>query len=311
MSKGCILFGELGIIKNSDLMKSVTMTLLAITSRRSSESLSVLLVDTILKTLKRRYPFLQYVTIQKNEGFQTSPGDIIYVDPKIEEIDQETVAKVIESMIRIIVMDLKEKAGLFFVKELRERLGDNYIDYLRGFQVDFDLMQLEIDYAREQRKRRATHQVGIDGGKQEPGSVLGYNWESVANWRYEGDVCTLYDKKGKVLDKLFLDQIIENHVRMITESQEMFQELEQLGELTDEHKQLLKILYSKDIDMDEAQYYMKKTKQEIEDMIHELVEANYLSYVSDNMVSITKKGVNLLLSSEEKKLDGKNLKRVS
>jgi hypothetical protein len=305
MSKGCRLFGEMGIIKNSDLIKSVTMTMLAITSRRSSESLSMLLVDTILKTLKRRYPFLQYVTIQKNEGFQTSPGNIIQIDPEIEAIDQATVARVIESMIRIIVMDLKEKAGLFFVKELRERLGDNYIDALRRYQVDFDLMQLEIDYAREQRKRRATHQIGPNGGKQEPGSVLGYNWESVANWRYEGNVCTLYDKNGKVLDKLFLDQIIENHVRTITESQEMFHEIEQTADLTDEHKQLLKILYSKDLDMEEAQYYLKKTEQQIEDMIHDLVDANYLSYVSNNMVGITKKGVDFLLSSEEEKLDEK------
>jgi hypothetical protein len=298
-------YGERGIVKNSDLMKSVMMTLLAITSRRSSESLSMLLVDTILKTLKRRYPFLEYVTIQKNEGFQSSPGDMIVVDPKIDEVDQTDVAKVIESMIRVIVMDLKEKAGLFFVKELRERLGDNYIDTLKGYQVDFDLMQLEIDYAREQQKRRMARQIGDESRKQEPGTVLGYNWESVANWRYDGNVCILYDKNGKVLDKLFLDQIVEHHVRTITESQELFQEIEQAAELTDEHKQLLKILYSKDIDMEEAQYYLKKTEQQIEDMIHDLVSANYLSYVSNDMVSITKKGVDFLLSSEEAKLDEK------
>jgi len=286
-------------------MRSVTMTLLAITSRRSSESLSVLLVDTIIKTLKRRYPFLEYVTIQKDQELHNSPGDIIRIDAKLEEVDQATVARVIESMIRIIVMDLKEKAGLFFVKELRERIGDNYIDALREYQVDFDLMQLEIDYAREQRKRRAAHQLGAEGGKQEPGSVLGYNWESVANWKYEGNVCTLYDKNGKVLDKLQLDQIIENHVRAITESQEMFQEMEQVVDLTDEHKQLLRILYSKDLDMEEAQYYLKKTQQQIESMIHDLVSANYLSYVSNDMVGITKKGVNFLLSSEEEALDKK------
>ena len=292
----------MGMLKNSDLLKNVTGTLLAITSRRSSESLSVLLVDTIIKTLKRGYPFLEYVTIQKNEGFRGSPVDIIRVDPAIEDVDQATVARVVESMIRIIVMDLREKAGLFFMRELQERLGDNYMDALRGYQVDFDLIQLEMDYAREQRKRRATYQSGSGDRKKEPASVLGYNWESVANWKYEGNVCILYDKNGKVLDKLWLDQIVENHVRMITESQEMFREIEQIGELTNEHRQLLKILYSKDLDMEEAQYYLKKTQQQIEDMIHELVEADYLSYVSNNMVSITKKGVNFLLSSEEEKL---------
>lgn len=298
-------FGEMGIINNSELMKKVTITLLTITSRRSSESLSVLLVDTILKTLTRRYSFLRYVKIQKGEGFQTSLSDMIHIDSEFEAIDQAVVAKVIESMVRVIVMDLKEKAGLFFIKELKERLGDKYIGALRAFQVDFDLLQLEVDYARAQQKRRATHQVGGAGGQQEPGSVLGYNWDNVATWRYEGNICILYDKSGKVLDKLFLDQIVENHVRTITESQEAIQEMEQMEELTDEHVQLLKILYSKDLDMEEAQYYLKKTEQRIEDMIHELINANYLSYVSDNMVSITQKGIDFLLSSEEKKLDGK------
>jgi hypothetical protein len=295
----------MGIIKNSDLMKKVTITLLTITSRRSSESLSVLLVDTILKTLTRRYSFLQYVKIQKEEGFQTASSDIVHIDPKFEAIDQAIIARVIESMVRVIVMDLKEKAGLFYVKELKERLGDSYLEILRTFQVDFDLIQLEVDYARAQQKRRAAHQVGGEAGKQEPVSVLGYNWDNVATWRYEGNVCILYDKNGKVLDKLFLDQIVENHVRTITESQEMFQEMEQMEELTDEHVQLLKILYSKDLDMEEAQYYLKKTEQQIEDMIRELLVANYLSHVSDNMVSITQKGIDFLLSSEEKKLDGK------
>jgi hypothetical protein len=293
----------MGIIRNSDLLKSVTMTLLAITSRRSSESLSVLLVDTILKTLKRRYPFLEYVTIQKGQELHNSPEGLIKIDDKIEEVDQAMVARVIESMIRIIVMDLKEKAGLFFVKELRERIGDNYINVLREYQVDFDLMQLEIDYAREQRKRRAARQLGAEGLKQEPGTVLGYNWESVANWKYDGNVCTLYDKNGKVLDKLQLDQIVENHVRAITESQELLQETDKVADLTDEHRQLLKILYSKDLDMEEAQYYLKKTQEQIEAMIHDLVDANYLSYVSNDMVGITKKGVNFLLSSEEEALD--------
>ena len=286
-------------------MKKVTITLLTITSRRSSESLSVLLIDTILKMLTRRYSFLQHVKIRKEEGFQTVSSNVVHIDPEFEEIDQAIIAKVIESMVRVIVIDLKEKAGLFFIKELKERLGDSYLDALRACQVDFDLVQLEVDYSRSQHKRRAAHQVGEVGGKQEPVTVLGYNWDNVTTWRYEGNVCILYDKNGKVLDKLFLDQIVENHVRTITESAEMFQAMEQMEKFTDEHVQLLKILYSKDLDMEEAQYYLKKTEQQIEDMIHELLNANYLSYVSDDMVSITQKGIDFLLSSEEKKLDGK------
>jgi hypothetical protein len=232
---------------------------------------------------------------------------MIEIDPVFETIDQAVVGKVIESMVRVIVMDLKEKAGLFFIRELKERLGENYVGALKTLQVDFDLLQLEVDYARAQQKRRAAHQVGGAGagGKQETTSVLGYNWDNVATWRYENNVCILYDKNGKVLDKLYLDQIVENHVRTITESQETSQELIKMKDFTDEHLQLLKLLYTKDLDMDEAQYYLKRTQQQIEQMIYELLDANYLSQVSDNMVSITQKGIDYLLSSEEKKLEVK------
>lgn len=296
------------IINNSDLMKHTIKTLLTITSRRASESISILLVDAILKALTSKYDFLKYVKIKTAGGYQDISVDMVLIDPEFEKVDQRAVGKVIESLVRIIVMDLREKAGLFFVKELKERLGENYISLLKNLGVDFELLQLEIDYSRSQQKRRVTHQVGSTGAtekKQQDVGILSYNWENVSTWRIQDNVCMLYDKSGRLLDKLHIDQIIENHVRAITESQETTQEKQKAQDFTEEHLQLLKLLYTRDLDMDEAKYYLKKTQPQIEFMIYELLDANYLKYVSEDMVTITQKGIDYLLSQEEKKLAAK------
>lgn len=291
-------------------MEKVTTTLLTITSRRASESLSVLLVDTILRALTGKYSFLRYVKIKTSEGFQFSPSKMIIVDPEFETVDQAAVGKVIESMVRVIVMDLKEKAGLFFIKELKERLGESYVIALKTVQVDFDLLQLEVDFVRSQQKRRTAHQVGAEGAAQkkpETVSILSYDWDNVSTWRYENNVCTLYDKNGKMLDKLHLDQIIENHIRAITETQEVSQETIKIKYFTEEHLKLLKLLYTKDLDIEEAKYYLKKTQPQIEYMIYELLDANFLKHISDDMVTITPKGIDYLFSEEEKQLAKKGL----
>jgi hypothetical protein len=261
-----------------------------------------------LKALTGKYDFLKYVKIKAAGGYQDISVDMVLIEPEFEKVDQRAVGKAIESLVRIIVMDLREKVGLFFIKELKERLGENYILLLKNLGVDFELLQLEIDYSRSQQKRRTVHQVGDTGGtekKQEAAGILSYNWENVSTWRIQDNVCMMYDKSGKLLDKLHLDQIIENHVRAITDSQETTQEKQKTQDFSGEHLQLLKLLYTKDLDMEEAKYYLKKTQPQIEFMIYELLDANYLKYVSENMVTITQKGIDYLLSQEEKKLIGK------
>jgi hypothetical protein len=208
-----------------------------------------------------------------------------------------------------LYIDLGKKAGLFFIKELKDRLGGDYVSALKGHGVDLDLIQLERDYALKQQKRRESQKTGATGETEKPreeATILGYKWGNVTTWRYENNMCLLYDKNGKLLDKLHLDQIVENHVREITEpevSPEMINEYIKIDE--DQYK-LLKLLYSRDLDMDEAKHMMDKSKPEIEYMVYELISAEFLRHDSDNTVKLTGKGIEYLLSEEEKKSEVKN-----
>jgi len=287
-------------IQNEDLMTQVIKALLLITRRRASGSISVILIDTILKALGERYTFLQQIRITTSVGYGDISSNDIVISSDMNAVDSDLVGKVVESIIRVICMDLKEKAGLFFIKEFKDRLGEKYVTYLKELDVDLDLLQLEIEYERTQRRRRT--RTSPDG-KKEKESILGYKWENVSTWKYEKNQCLLYDKNGKLLDKLHMDQIIENHVRSLTE-EEPADKTEQkvFIDLGEDHFTLLKLLYTHDIDMKEAKHYLNKTQPEIEYLVYELLEADLLQHVSDEIVTITPKGIEYLLSNEEQKL---------
>ena len=295
-------------IQNSDLIQQVIKTLLGITRRRASESISILLINTILKTLTGRYSFLNNVKIKTEVEYGEITADSISVDSDINSVDSSTMGKVIETIIRVISMDLKEKAGLFFIKEFKNQLGENYVSEIRKCGVDLDLLQLERDYSRVQQQRRKIHKVGTEGKKDEKHedtSILDYKWNNVATWKYEKNVCLVYDKNGKLLDKLHLDQIVENHIREITGSGETLELPDEIVELDEEHHKLLCLLYSQDLDIKEAEHLMDKTKPEIEYMVYELIKIEFLQHVSDDTVKITEKGIDYLMSEEEKKLEVK------
>lgn len=295
-------------IQNLDLIKQVIKTLLNITRRRASESVSILLINTILKTLTGRYNFLKNVKIKTEVGYGEITADSISADSEINSVDSSTMGKVIETIIRVISTDLKEKAGLFFIKEFKSQLGGNYVSEIRRCGVDLDILQLERDYSRTQQQRRKTHKVGTEGKKDEKHedtSILDYKWDNVSTWKYEKNECLIYDKNGKLLDKLHLDQIIENHIREITDSDETSEMLDEILELDEQHHKLLKLLYSRDLDIEDAKHSMNKTKPEIEYMVYELIKIEFLQHESDDTVKITGKGIDYLMSEEEKKLEVK------
>ena len=267
-------------------------------------------MDTILKTLTKKYVFLKYVKIKTASGYGEITADAISVDPDINSVEPAVIGRVIESITRVIIMDLGKKAGVFFIKEFKDRIGAKYVSEIKECGVEFDLLQLERDYTREQQQRRKTYKVRTKEGKAEvkqgETSVLGYKWDNVSTWRYKDNKCLLYDKNGKLLDQLHMDQIIENHVREITEPDIIPEEkMETIVELDEEHHKFLQLLYSRDLDMEEAKYLMNKTTPEIEYMVYELIQVEFLQHESDDTVKITQNGIDYLLSEEEKKIGNK------
>jgi len=296
---GWISMPEIKVLKNSKVLGGILIALYAVASRRTTHNFAATVIGTIIKTLEQSYPFLKHVKIEEGEIARSS--DIITISHAIDEVDPVKVGRAIEAIIRVVYMDLIGKAGLFFIKELKRKAGEDIIDQLKEFGVDLAALQTEQHYIYRQRERKKERATNKRGKKGEGVSLLGYTWNEVASWKYDPDkqVCTLYSKDGKVLDKLNLESIIENYVKDLTDVvDEVPEEFEDDINLTEKEFQLLKMLYSRDVDAETAVVLLHISKNEFNAMIHHLLEVEMLQYVSFNIIELTEMGISYISKRE-------------
>lgn len=267
-------------MKNSRILKTSIQALCMVAGRRTSETFSYKVMNSITSSLIDRYDFLNYVGLKDGSGFET-----IQVDPAIDEIESSQIFKAIETIIRIVHMDLQDNAGLYFLKEFKESVGYDIINLLEHHGVDLDLLEVEQQHVYLQRQKKKNMAGEL--------SLLGYTWNDVATWKYDdhNKVCILYDSNEEVLDKLNLDVIIKEHIDMLTSSDS----IEDISEIeTERYKkeyELLTMLHEKDLDVQTAMTLLKVTEEELDHMIHRLLNLGLLEYADFDVVTLSKKGI--------------------
>jgi len=289
---------KLAKLTNEEILGGILRSLYAVSSRRTTQGFAAAVIGSIVKTLEQNYSFLKYVTI--NEEEISISGDVIFISPEINEVDPTQIGKAVEAVIRVVYMDLIGKAGLFFIKELKKNAGEKIIKEIKNYGADLSVLQTEQHYLYRQREKKTRTSKGK---KRKDGvSLLGYTWKSVSTWEYDPakKVCTLYSEGGKVLDKLNLDTIVENYVKDLSEGEEEIPSgFDEHIEITEKEFQLLKMLNSRDIDAETAITLLRLTKKEFEAMIHRLLEAELLQYVSFNVVELTEIGISYVSKREQ------------
>ena len=284
-------------IKNSDLLNRALTILITITSRRSSEAIACAFMDAILKTLKEKYAFLNYITIKNMTYYEENA---VHSELEINAVEPELIGHAIESIIRILCMDLEEESGLFFIKELKDRLGETYILEFKKYGIDLDLLRLEQKHLHEQlEKKRAMVQHGPESDTSEiQAHILDYTWQSVASFKYRNNICFLYDKNGKLLDKLHLNEIIEYYIRTLTDFGKLVKKSDDL-DITEKEYEFLEMLHGRDMDAESAKFLLNMTPADFEHMLQRLLRFEFLQYVADDEIKLTDKGIALL--EEQKK----------
>jgi len=279
-------------IKNSDLLNRTLNTIIMITARRSSETIACAFMDAILKTLVEKYGFLKYITIKNNTYFEENA---VRIEPEINSIKPEMIGQVIESIIRILCMDLEEETGLFFIKELIDRLGETYNLEFKRCGIDLDLLKLEQKHLHEQmeKKRSMTQHDPSDKFKEIQTHILEYTWEHIASFKYRNNVCYLYDKNGKLLDKLHLNDIIEYYIGALNDFGKYVKKPDNI-EVTEKEYAFLQMLYGRDMDEESAKFLLNITNADFTYMIQRLLRFELLRYVSEDEIKLTDKGITLL-----------------
>jgi len=270
-------------MKNSEVIKNSLEALNNIAARRTSTHFAEKVMETLMKTLKDRFQFLQYVQF-KDENNQC----LVNVSVDIDSFDSAYVFKAIETAIRIIHMDLQDKGGLYFIKEFKEFAGIDTIKTLEDYGVDLSILSMEQKHAYLQKKEKEN----IVGDA----SVLGYSWSDVSNWKYDdhNNVCILYNNEEGILDKLNLDAIIQEHIERITgiDDVENFDgEFQVQTERYQKEFDLLQLLKSKDVDIDTVLSILQINEDDLEHMIKRLMNLGFLEYVDVDVVKITEKGM--------------------
>lgn len=287
------------VITNADLLKNSLRSLYAVAGRRTSSRFADDVIRSSLKILKERYPFLKGVVI-KQQGSQSEDDDICIKKSMIDSIPSERIGKTIESLVRMVYDELNEEAGLYFITELKEHLGKKMSKQLVKTGIDLDQIQLEQHHAWERRERKKAIKEGKAEGDQK--NLLGYTWDKVSSWHHEegSKFCTLYDEKGEVVDRLNLDRIIQNYVETlsgVTTSDPT--ELQKELRIFEQEYTLLKLMHKQDMDAETAMQLLNVTRDKLNEMIKKLTNMEMIRYVSDDVIEITREGVDFVSTQEK------------
>ncbi|KYK26596.1 hypothetical protein AYK20_03480 [Thermoplasmatales archaeon SG8-52-1] len=283
-------------LQNSDLLRSIIKAIYITASRRTAPSFAKAVIGAITKTLEQKYDFLKNIYIREEGG----PEDFIMIDSEVNSIEPYIIAKAIESIVQIVYLDLKEKAGFFFIKELTRNAGENVISNLKDIGVDLELIQIQQQYLYK-RQSKGPKTKSNNGQEQiDNVSLLGYSWKNVSNWQFDtkNKTCIIYDKNGKELDKINLDTIVRKYISSISEdggniTDENKEEIKKI-ELSKKEFELLNIIQSQDTDFESATAMLHLSQNELEDFIKKLLSLELLHYISTDEVALTEIGIEYL-----------------
>ena len=204
---------------NAYVLEKTMYGLYKTTGRRTTSNFAIAIMDTITRALEQRYDFLKYLIFK----IQDDREEIIKIDSKINFEDPMKVGKAIEAIIKVVCMDLHEKAGLYFINELKKNIDEDVVSWFNNNGIDLELLQIQQRFMYRQNKRiEALSKESYKDSysiKHEEKSILNYTWENVSNCEYDpiNKTCTIYDKDGNVLDFLDLNLIVKNYIKFLSE----------------------------------------------------------------------------------------------
>jgi hypothetical protein len=283
----------------SEIIKNIILGTLIVSGRRTLKSYAIKVVKTVLGIIEQEFDFLKYVEIKDInyiEGEET-----VNVSSMINSIDSTEFGKAIEVFLKNIYTELKDQGGLYFISELKEYLGENYISELGNLGINLDKVQSEqhefFNKLEKEKTEKSKNLLLDKQNKKKKKIELKYNWGDISNWEYKNNVVSLYKSNGELLDKIQLDVLIEDYVssHSIVHEPDL---AENMLNITEKELEFLKMINSRDIDIEFAKNLLHISKEELENIIQKLLEFEMLSHISSNELKITEKGINYLIENK-------------
>lgn len=204
-------------LSNTDIFENVMHGLFKTAGIRTSKNFAVAVIYAITKALEQRYDFLKYINI----NIRGDSDELVIVSPDLNSVDSIRVGQSIEAIVKVLCMDFKEKAGLYFINEFMKNIGEDTVSELNENGIDFEILKIQQHFLFRQRERikDKSDKTDIFLTKKEK-NLLDYSWENVSSWNYDSNSrnCKILDKDGKVLDQIDLDKIVKKYINYLTEA---------------------------------------------------------------------------------------------
>lgn len=133
--------------EKSDVMKNVLKTLISISSRKTDLPYALMTMEDLIKQLEPKYDFLKHIQIN-DDVYNEETASIISVMADINTVPPIEMGKALHAIINSLNRSLGERAGHFFIKEIRNTLSDEYLSVMKTMGVDLGMMQLESEIMR-------------------------------------------------------------------------------------------------------------------------------------------------------------------
>ena len=131
-------------LEKSEIVKHVLQTLIDISSRKTTQGHAVLTMYELIKKLQEKYDFLKHIEIKDTRFLEVE--DPVTVMSDIDKVEPSDIGKALYDIIKTMNTALGKNAGYFFIKELKNNIGDMYNSVMiEEMGLDLGLMQLEFE----------------------------------------------------------------------------------------------------------------------------------------------------------------------
>jgi hypothetical protein len=137
--------------EKSDVLKNVLKTLISISSRKTDLPYALMTMEDLIKRLEPEYEFLKLVQIN-DDVYNEETANLVSVMSGINTVPPTEMGKALHAIIESMNRSLGDRAGHFFIKEIRNTLNDDYLSMMKTMGIDLGMMQLESEVIRLERE---------------------------------------------------------------------------------------------------------------------------------------------------------------
>jgi hypothetical protein len=123
-------------------VKAILNTLRRKIARRTSEDEAITMLSRFIDELTPQYEFLKYVSVNK---VIYSEAESIWVAPELNDVDEKEVFSALHQLVKKSVVEMKEKADFFFIREFQDAFEDMDIVH-KTMTDDIPLNEMQHEY---------------------------------------------------------------------------------------------------------------------------------------------------------------------